>query len=165
MFGVASETYSVSLRLLSIYFGLCFVAAASALFAVVCPLQVKKYSSPEEYIAGDEKHLSELSQGLIEQNLKNGDNIAKERVDGLKSIYEEKPTPENIEELRLRDCKLLRNEMYLYYEMRDRSHAHVRWIVAIFYVIGLGALAVPAVSVFCRVSVVIFRALWNGQGF
>jgi hypothetical protein len=89
-------------RLLAIYFGLCFVAMASTLFALFCPLQVKKYATAEEYIAGDEPYLSFHGEGQIEDRIKNGDVEAKKLYADLQEYHSHRPTAENLEEVRRR---------------------------------------------------------------
>lgn len=52
IFGV--PTGATLTKLLLIYCGLVCVAIASAIFAIWCPLEVKRYASVEEYVAGEE---------------------------------------------------------------------------------------------------------------
>ncbi|UPU01422.1 hypothetical protein J4G48_0049445 (plasmid) [Bradyrhizobium barranii subsp. apii] len=72
--GAAGATLT---KLLSIYCGLVFVAIASVVFVTYCPLEVKRYPSSEEYVAGDEPFMSERSIGLMQARLRRGDEIAR----------------------------------------------------------------------------------------
>jgi hypothetical protein len=45
---IFGKSVGISTKLLNIYFGLCFVAIASFLFAWFCPLQIRKYGAPVE---------------------------------------------------------------------------------------------------------------------
>jgi hypothetical protein len=148
-------------RLLAIYFGLCFVAVASTLFALFCPLQVKKYASAEEYIASDEPHLSLHGKGQIEHRIKNGDAETQKLYADLQGIDTNRPKPDNLEEARRRGAEYFRVSMQIYFDMLDRSGSFVRWAVAAFYGIGFIALSVPAGLVFWRVSVVLFQFVQN----
>jgi hypothetical protein len=43
----------VSTRLLWVYFGLCFIAAANVIYGFMCPQEVKEYPTANAYIVGD----------------------------------------------------------------------------------------------------------------
>src|SRR5665213_1135089 len=121
--GIEAQVSGIEPRLLVIYFGLCLIASASFVFSCACPLEVKKYVSPEAYIAGEEEYLSVPAKGLIEHKLKNGDRIAKEHREGLRQWDENRPSASDIAEVRRRGKIFFRAEMHLYYEMLDRSCA------------------------------------------
>ncbi len=145
-------------RLLLIYFGLCFIALASFLFSCGCPPEIKKYASPEEYIAEEEQYLSDFGMGLIEHRLKNGDRIAKSRLDDLTQWHNLRPTPQGLEEVRRRGTQMFRGKMQLYYEVLDRSRNSIRWAtVSCCYVVGFVALLIPGIRVFIRVSIILYR--------
>lgn len=74
-------------KLVLIYFGLVCVAIASVIFAIWCPLEIKRYASPEEYVAGEEPFLSEKAIGFIQVRLKTGDEIARAEADGYGRFY------------------------------------------------------------------------------
>jgi hypothetical protein len=90
---VAAPANGVEPRLLFIYFGLCLIALASFVFSCACPFEIKKYSSPESYIEGEEAYLSDRAQGRIEHNLKNGDKISKDQLAALTEWHQHRPTP------------------------------------------------------------------------
>jgi hypothetical protein len=146
-------------RLLFIYFGLCLIAFASALFNWFCPLQTKKYASAEEYIAGDEPFLTFHARGSIERALETGDAEAQRLLADLNAI--QRPTPQTLEEIRHQGAETFRVEMQLYFEMLDRSNPVVRWLIIPLYTIGFLSLSTPAVRVFVRVCAVLFRFLWG----
>jgi hypothetical protein len=159
LLGYAHSETSGLPRLLFIYFGLCFIAFASALFNWFCPLQTKKYASAENYIAGDEPYLNFHAQGLIEHELKTGDAEAQGLLSDLKAIP--RPTPQTLEEIRHQGAESFRVEMQLYFDMLDRSNPVVRWLIILFYTIGFLSLGYPAIRVFARVCAVLFGSLWN----
>jgi hypothetical protein len=159
IFGQTATAGSIN-KLLTIYIGLVCVALASAIFALCCSLEVKKYASAEEYIAGEERLMSDRAQGILEVRLKRGDRIARTTLQAYQEYNSTRPTPDSLEELRRRGERFFRIEMNLFYEMQDRSQPIARWLTAVFYVIGLIALLFPSVSVFVRVMQ-FFSATWD----
>jgi hypothetical protein len=155
---VGQATMSGALdRLLVIYVGLVCVALASAIFALCCPLEVKKFASAEEYIAGEEPFMSERAEGIVEARLKHGDELARTSLKGYEEWNESRPTPDSLEELRRRGRQHFRIEMNLFYEMQDRSRPIARWLAGVLYLAGFVALLAPSASVFLKVMQVLFR--------
>jgi hypothetical protein len=152
---VGTSSGSVN-RLIMIYLGLVAFAIGSTIFTWRCPLEVKKYASAEEYIAGEEALLSERAQGIIEDRLKNGDSRAKETLGAYQEADQERPTP-TLEEHRHRAKQFFRIEMGLYYEMQNRSRSNSRWLASLFYLFGTVLLLYPSALVFCRVMTVFVR--------
>jgi hypothetical protein len=128
LFGEAAD--ATLMRLLAIYCGLVFVAVASVIFAICCPREVKRYASPEEYVAGDEPFMSERQIAIMQKRLTIGDAIAREDNAGYNDYNESRPSVELVE-FRRRARRLERVQMNLYYEMLDRSCAGGRWAAAI----------------------------------
>lgn len=158
IFGQAAAAGSLD-KLLTIYIGLVCVALASAIFALCCPLEVKKYASAEEYIAGEEPFMSERGEGMLEARLKRGDELARALLRGYQDWNNSRPTTNSLEELRRRGQRLFRIEMNLYYEMQDRSRPIAQCLAALFYAVGFVALLFPSASVFLRVMQVLIRNL------
>src|SRR5437667_10548734 len=53
----------VSLRLLSIYFGLCLVAVASATYGLRCPIEIKQFATPADYTgSGNNYSVAQLTE-------------------------------------------------------------------------------------------------------
>jgi hypothetical protein len=142
-------------RLLLIYCGLVFVAVASTIFAIACPLEVKRYASSEEYIAGDERFQSQRTIGVIQTRLRLGDEIARNDDAAYRHHHEKRPTSDDIEVRRRRAKDLIRIQMNLYFEMLDRSRPFWRWAAAICYFLGIGLLLIPATIVFLKVMIVL----------
>ncbi len=70
-------------KLLSAYFGLCFVAAGSFLFNIFCPADTKSYSSAANCSAAKYNYTSDLEYAEIEKFLsgKDPENIIFEEGD------------------------------------------------------------------------------------
>ena len=156
IFGATAAAGSLN-KLLMIYCGLFCVALASTIFAWCCPLEVKKYASSEEYIAGEEPFLSERARGILECRLKTGDDLARRYFEAYRERYASRPTLTELTEIRQRAQEFFRIEMDLYYEMQDRSCLVGRWAAGVLYSIGLLFLLFPAISVFLKVMVVLAR--------
>ncbi|MGY3441118.1 hypothetical protein [Bradyrhizobium sp. USDA 4473] len=157
VFGAAaSETLT---KLLAVYVGLVLVAIASVIFAACCPLEVKRYASAQEYVAGDEPFMSQRAFGVLQSRLRVGDRIAREDHANYTAHFNSRPTPSAPEDIRRRNAQHNRIEMNLYYEMLDRSRWLARWAAAVLYAAGLGFLLVPSASVFWHVMKVLGHRL------
>jgi hypothetical protein len=160
--GLFGEAASATLtRLLAVYCGLVFVAIASVIFAIYCPREVKRYASPEEYVAGDEPFMSERQIGMVQNRLKIGDAIAREDNAGYIAHHDNRPSTDDIEVFRRRARQLIRIQMNLYYEMQDRSRAGGRWAAAIFYLAGLAFLLFPSALVFGHVMGILVHRVFG----
>jgi len=157
IFGV--PTGATLTKLLLIYCGLVCVAVASAIFAIWCPLEVKRYASAEEYIAGEETFQSQRTIGVVQNRLMIGDDIARAENAAYIERHEARPTPQTLEELRRRARDLVRVQLNLYYEMLDRSRWTARWAAALFYLSGLTLLVIPSAMVFWKVMSVLLHRL------
>jgi hypothetical protein len=146
-------------KLLLIYCGLVCVAVASVIFATRCPLELKKYASSEDYIAGEEDYLSERKMAIIEKRLETGDNIARADQGGYRAMSRAEPTPQTPAEIKDKYARLYRIELNLYYEMLDRSRLWARWTAGTLYAIGIILLLIPAVMVFYKVMTVLIRVI------
>ncbi|HUI12586.1 MAG TPA: hypothetical protein VL048_03845 [Xanthobacteraceae bacterium] len=158
IFGQAATAGSTA-KLLAIYIGLVCVALASSIYALCCPLEVKKYASTEEYIAGEEPFMSERGEGMLEARLRHGDEIARTSLRDYQQWNNSRPSVDSDEEIRRRGQRFFRIEMQLFYEMQDRSNPIARWVTAILYLIGFAALLFPSISVFVRVIQVLIKDL------
>jgi hypothetical protein len=63
----------ISMRLLLVYFGLCFVAAGTALYGFFCPPEVKQYGSANGYVAGDGDSIKSMVLDAIQARLARSD--------------------------------------------------------------------------------------------
>ena len=147
-------------RLLAVYVGLVFIAIASVAFAIWCPREVKRYGSPEEYVAGDEPSMSDKQIAILEKKLEIGDTIARKDSADYAAYYFGRPRPD-IEELRRNGQQLHRIRMNLFYEMRDRSRLLARWTAAICFLVGFICLSVPSAFVFYRVMKVLLHRVFD----
>jgi hypothetical protein len=144
-------------KLLIIYCGLICVAIASTIFVARCPLEVKRYASSEEYVAGDEPFMSERAIGIVQGRLKIGDKIAREDDASYREHHEKRPPADDPEVRRRHARQLIRIQLNLYFEMLDRSRPFARWATAIFYTVGIILLLIPSAMVFVQVMRVLMH--------
>lgn len=141
---------TIPLNLLLVYFGLCLIAVASALYQLFCPNEVKKYGAAEDYIAFAKEHYSPFI------------------IDALKRKLEEIKLPEaiqrilnaandhynNLEVINKEDLKS--DMLRVYYTYQNRKAIYFRLPVAIFYVLGFLALSIPSIIVFAKITSLVF---------
>jgi hypothetical protein len=149
-------------KLLIIYCGLVFVAFASTIFVALCPLEVKRYASSEEYVAGEEPFMSERAIGIMQNRLRIGDEVARQDDTGYRRHHAIRPSTDDPDMRRRRTDDLIRIQMNLYFEMLDRSRRVARWATAICYAVGIGLLLVPSAIVFCQVMSVLAHRIGKG---
>jgi hypothetical protein len=147
-------------RLLAVYVGLVFIAIASAVFVVRCPNEVKRYGSPEEYVAGDEPSMSDKQIAIIEKKLEIGDDIARNDSAEYAEYYFSRPRPD-LDELRRNGQQLQRIRINLFYEMQDRSRPISRWAAAICFLTGFVCLSIPSALVFYQVMKVLLHRVFG----
>ena len=150
------------IKLLIIYCGLILVAIASTIFIARCPLEVKRYASSEEYVAGEEPFMSERAIGIVQNRLKIGDEIARKDDKGYSEHHDARPVSDDPEVRRRRARQLVLIQLNLYFEMLDRSRPFARWAIAVFYAAGIGLLLVPSAMVFWQVMRVLAHEISIG---
>ena len=155
----AAPYAQVSLRLLSVYFGLSLIAVASVIYAVWCPQQVKTFDSPSAYIAGTADNISFLEIGEIELALRSQDSLAKGQLDDLKDYDDRRGVAESLEEFRHRRVETEAAVLDLHFQQLNRSHPKARTGASVAYGIGFVALGIPSLDVFGRVSLMLIRSL------
>jgi hypothetical protein len=140
---------NISINLLCLYFGLCFIAIASFLYQVLCPRIIKKYGTPIEYIAGDRDH------------------IGRAEFDEVQRVLEDSSNPLIVSRYKSVDIRYLQNEerilpaewpeaksdiLTIHFDMLNMQHPIWRKIVAGIYIVGFSVLSIPSLSVFGKVS-------------
>jgi hypothetical protein len=139
----------VSWRLTYLYLGLCWFGIGSALFAIFCPPELKKYGSPSEYIGGEIDNLSILELNNIVEQLDSSviaDKLTKHVTNLMEryDIFSAGAAP--------RDDEIEADGMTIYFQNLDQTATITRGSVAIFFSLGTCFTAVPTIEVFLRVS-------------
>ena len=89
-------------KLLSSYFGLCFIAVATFLYEIFCPEPTKLYSSAVEHSSARYQFMSDMEFSAIEETLKNQNLLDRD----FKEIYDYDFEVENKEKV-IREVKLV----------------------------------------------------------
>jgi hypothetical protein len=151
--GAHDPTFSVSPRLLLVYFGLCAIAVGVVLYSRFCPNGVKHYGSPNAYVGGVQGSVKRLALREFEVALENSDEYRPYYADVSERFsrsIDTIPSPENWAEY-------INGILHLYYRQQNKTYPSVRVMVLILYVIGFCCLSLPSLGVFYRVS----RILWS----
>jgi len=144
---------SVSPRLFQIYFGLCFVAVASALYAWACPVVVKRHSSAGEYLSAEGVHLGEYATRDLEVKLaQTNDDFDQFRIRIQNRIGEDYSPQEAGAEVK-------NATLTTHFETENSKLWWVRASIALLYLTGFLILLVPALKIFSRVCAVLYGLL------
>jgi hypothetical protein len=142
---------SISPRLFQMYFGLCFVAFASALYACICPAVVKRHSSAGHYVAAEGDHLGEFAvRGMeiaLAQSNSEFDRFRKGIQDRISMDYSIQEAGQEVKV----------STLALHYDTENQRYQFPRLLVFLLYGIGFIILLVPAAKVFWKVSIVLYR--------
>jgi hypothetical protein len=158
--GVGTAEAYVSWRLLLLYFGLCLVAVASALYGWYCPDEIKLYQLSTDYVASVLRSLSAIGVTRIESALESGDDPARAGLRDWRDVQNSRPTPEDDEQFTARLVESTRGVLDLHFEYLNRSHPLARAATAICYVSGFVALLIPSIDVFGRVVYLVGHLRW-----
>jgi hypothetical protein len=151
----------VSLRLLLLYFGLCFVAAGAALYGWYCPGEIKSYRLASDYVASVLVNLGGIGFGRIEAALENGSDLAQRGLRDWREVQNFRPTPQTDEQFATRLTEAKKGVLELHFDSLNRSHPIARVACAICYAIGFTALLIPSLDVFLRVGFVFVRRFFS----
>jgi hypothetical protein len=153
------QSTQISMRLLLIYFGLCAVALASAIYTVACPPEIKRHGSPTEYSGGDGQNLSvgqlvEIAKKFRPSNAQTvrfvnfaGTLADKSLFGAALTKFREQNTEDEVEGVRI------------HFEKLDESLPLARVSSGALYATGFIILAIPSLDVFWRVARLFVRTL------
>jgi hypothetical protein len=153
--GFTAHQFSVSPRLLLIYFGLCAFAVGSAVYSIFCPDEVKHYGISAAYVGGDGPNIKDFAFEPMEDELRHSSYI--DEYKRIRSRYENLggvTTEKQFEETKL---QINNGVLHLYFRYKDNSYLLMRLIAFVCYVVGFVCLLIPSIGVFFRVV----RILWN----
>jgi hypothetical protein len=123
----------VSWRLLFLYFGLCLIAAASALHQLFCPTIIKRYASVSDFVSSAYPHLTDTGYEALCEELRQTTKV----------VHAERGEER-------------RGHLALFFVLKNTCRPWARWPALILYVFGFGVLSIPTLNVFYRVAVVAF---------
>jgi hypothetical protein len=150
--GLESHTGSeVSLRLIFIYLGLCALSMGVIVYSWLCPNVVKYYGSASAYVQGDGPSLRGFVINDIAMLLEDT-----EQGDTLKALSSELRMKSATSAITAEDTERYRIEiLHLHFDHLNKTHAVGRAICFWSYVVGFGLLAIPSLTVFTRVIIIL----------
>jgi hypothetical protein len=149
-------------RLFFVYFGLCFLAAASVIYQVFCPPEVKLYATATDYISVTLANMGNVALARLESRLLNRrsasvefkliQQYSQERA-GKYDQYSERSIRDKIWEDHGRDT------LELNYRSLNVERRPARLTAFAFYALGFGLLIIPSANVFWRAMIATVTAL------
>jgi hypothetical protein len=141
---------SISPRLFQVYFGLCFVAVATALYAWACPGVIKRHPSAGEYIANEGHYLGEYGVREMEIALAQTNHDFDDFRQRIRNRISQDYSPQEA----LTEIK--NASLFARYNAENQRYPFLRPVIASFYLVGFIILLIPAIRVFGKVSSVLF---------
>ena len=118
-------TDHISPRVLWLYMGFCAIALGTLIYALRCPLEVKKYGDYVDYINGDGPVLKALdTQAIVEELEKAGYDATFAKDDDL---------------------------LYMHFDYLNNLYPRSRLFVTVCFVFGFAVLSILSAQVFVRV--------------
>jgi len=141
---------SVPPRLFQIYFGLCFIAVASAIYSMACPSIVKRYQSAIDLGAATTGNVGDYAYTIVEREML----ASKEYAAEYKTINEELFRRRGMTEER---CQFERNNalINLYFALSNLKKPVWRWLCAACFAVGFFVLFISSIKIFLRVIAVL----------
>jgi hypothetical protein len=143
-------------RLFATYFGLCFVAVASALYQWRCPSEIKLYPSASEYVGRISPEMSEIELARVRKILQEADIATQLTAENRDRAFGDPPLP--LES----PGRVKRDLLQLHFDLCNRSSPIARMIVAGCYGFGFLILVGLSLEVFWRVTRAMFRTMLAG---
>jgi hypothetical protein len=158
------------LKLMSLYFGFCFVALGSALFSIFCPALVKRYQDFAEYARTEidlltDRHIAEINARLEQEGLGREavfDDIATRISELLEqfhhahlelaSVQTAEHVMGRIEDLRRTRKANLGNLLDKQFSTDDRRYFVARLAASLSFLIGGVLVSIPAATMFYQVT-------------
>lgn len=146
--------FSVSPRLLLIYFGLCFIAVGVILYSAFCPKGVRYYGSANAFVGNVQDSIKRWAVRELEVSTA---TYEPEEFEAIRDSYkhswpESGPTDQQREDYR-------NGLLHIEYRRLNQSYAPVRLAIWTVYVIGFVCLGIPSLGVFARVCRILYRVL------
>jgi hypothetical protein len=151
------DHYGVSFRLLSLYMGLCFVAAAVLAYSLRCPSEIKGYSTAPDYIAKVQGTISGPSLRVIEVRVATEPSMADE-WEGLRMVrvHTTGVTIDTDKE------GYIRGLLFLYFQLLDESREYSRLLCLLMYAIGFAFISIPSLKIFVKIFGIFVTVMSQG---
>ena len=151
-------------RLLQIYFGLCLIAAASALYSFRCPPTIKRNGTSAEFVGSDGSHLGDYLLKQIERQVASsqfGDTYRSEKRRFETSVGGARvPVPGTPEFSRI-EYQVNNMLLHMFYAYENSKYPFWRAAASMFFALGFVALLLPSIKIFWNVIIILIGLLWR----
>jgi hypothetical protein len=144
---------SVPPRVFQIYFALCFIAAASAVYAWRCPSVIKRHPSAGGYIADEGAQLGEYATEHLEIMLARADDQFDQFRSRMRNRISQDFTPQEA------GAEVKNATLHTYFDRENQTYGLVRLAITFLYGVGFTILSIPAAKIFWKVCTVLYRLL------
>jgi hypothetical protein len=138
---------SVPPRLFQIYFGLCFVAVASAIYSLACPSIIKRYPSAIDLGAATTGTVGDYAYTIVEREV-----FASKYADeyrGNKNHFQQMASQDfSFDKVQFEVNNALIN---IYFKLKNLEKPVWRWLCAGCFAVGFSVLFISSAKVFFRV--------------
>jgi hypothetical protein len=156
----SGDTYA-PVRLFLVYFGLCFVAVASAIYQWRCPEEIKLYPTAGDYVRINSEAISSSEFGQVASSIANNqDRYIKVRYDAIFAQHRAAATALGKTD-DAANLALKRDILYLHHNLCNAAYPIERYFTGLCYRCGVVFLAMPSIDVFRLVSWALLKRLWH----
>jgi hypothetical protein len=149
---------NVSLRLLCLYFGLCFLAVASVLYSLFCPREVKAYGSAAQFIGTEGENLS-VHELCETSNLLKKNGQSDPDFEDYCSGFVDRKKIAGLDDHRLKNVEVETKGLSRYYKFQNLRYPALRVVVAALFIGGFILLLIPSAMIFWRALQLLFALL------
>ncbi|MCK1328637.1 hypothetical protein IVB57_09570 [Bradyrhizobium sp. CW9] len=142
---------SLSPRLMVVYIGLCAMAVGVALYKIFCPGEVSYYTTSSAYVRGDGPGIKDFVFEEIENKLRA--SVLNAAYHKLRDRYERNTYAITDEQ----KAEINNGILHLYFRLLNYSWPPIRYLVALFYLVGFVCLLFPSLGVFWKVLQVLWK--------
>ena len=146
---------SVPPRLFQIYFGLCFVAIASAIYSLACPSIIKRYPSAIDLGAATREAVGDYGYTKIEREVLSSNHADEYRAN--KRNFQEMVS----QNFSLQQAKFEVNNalINIYFGLKNSEKPVWRWLCAVSFAFGFFVLLLSSIKIFFRVAAVLLHTI------
>jgi hypothetical protein len=146
-----SSGLSVPPRLFQIYFGLCFVAVASAIYSLACPSIIKRYPSAIDLGAATMNAVGDYGYTIVEREVLSSKYSDEYRMN--KQHFQQMVSQDfSMEQAKFEVNNALIN---IYFSLKNSEKPVCRWLCAGCFAFGFFVLFISSIKIFLRVAAVL----------
>ncbi len=150
------QPLSVPPRLFEMYFGLCFIAAGSVIYAFCCPKIIQRNGTAAEFVGNEGPHFGKFAIDTIYEDIAQSDR-AKEFSDFRRN--EIGNVDQDYSQVLARS-ELRNAALHIYFDVEDRRRRVARLACSLLFLFGFPILLWPSFQVFFSVVGILYRLHW-----